>query len=76
MNLCNRSEISTNKKRVWKPNSFVSVIISWCTVEYVKITLADDPEGDIKEIRELLNDTSLKITIDFTSVADLKDKDD
>jgi len=38
--------------------------------------LADDPEGDIKEIRELLNDTSLKITIDFTSVADLKDKDD
>jgi hypothetical protein len=27
----------------------------WCTIADVKITSPDDPEGDVKEIRELLD---------------------
>jgi hypothetical protein len=35
---------------------FLSVILFWCTIADVKITLPDDPESDIKEIRGLLDD--------------------
>jgi len=36
----------------------------WCSIADVKITLPDDPEADVKEIRELLdgsvNDNNIK----------------
>jgi len=32
----------------------------WCTIADVKITLPDDPEADVKEIRELLDDSANK----------------
>jgi hypothetical protein len=35
---------------------FLSVVQKWCAIADVKITLPDDPEGDIKEIRALLDD--------------------
>jgi hypothetical protein len=34
---------------------FVSVIISWCAIADVKVILPDDPEAEVKEIRELLD---------------------
>lgn len=33
------------------------IVISWCTKEYVKITLPDDLEETTEEIRELLDDS-------------------
>lgn len=41
-------------------NTFVSVILSWCAIADVKITFPDDPEADIKEIRELIDDSAKK----------------
>ena len=37
-------------------NTFVSIVLSWCTITDVKITLPDYSEVDIKEIRELLDE--------------------
>jgi len=31
-------------------------VSTWCAIADVKITLPDDPEADVKEIRELLDD--------------------
>jgi len=47
--------LSSNKKRPKYGTLFVSVIISWCTIADVKITLPDDPEADVKEIGMLIN---------------------
>jgi len=41
------------KKR--SKSAFSLYSFSWCTIEYVKITLPDDPEAYIKETRELLD---------------------
>jgi hypothetical protein len=42
-------------------NTFVSVIISWCTIAAVKITFPDDIDDDIEDIRELLADADKKL---------------
>lgn len=46
------------QKRVRKANSFISVINSWCSKEYVKITFPGQLEADAKEIQKLLDDSA------------------
>lgn len=43
--------------RKTKTTTYVVVWLNhfWCTIADVKITFPDDPEADVKEIRELLN---------------------
>jgi hypothetical protein len=38
-------------------NTFVPLIISWCTIADVKITLPEDLEAEITEIRKLLEES-------------------
>jgi hypothetical protein len=53
-----RNLMQTKKRS--KPNAFLSVIISWCTIADVKITFPDDIDDDIEDIRELLADADKK----------------
>jgi hypothetical protein len=43
-------KLAQTKKRS-KPNAFVSVNSLWCTIADVKITLSEDPEAGVEEIR-------------------------
>ncbi len=45
------------QKDTGKPASLY-VILKWCRIADVKITLPDDPEADINEVRELLDDSA------------------
>jgi hypothetical protein len=39
----------------WNHSLWKIMIRPWCTIADVKITFPDDPEGDIEEIRALLD---------------------
>jgi hypothetical protein len=45
-------------KEAPKWNASLSVIMSWCSVKYVKITLPEDIKGDISSICELLDEVA------------------